>query len=164
MSQSAAERNRMIAADFSDNFPRLVRELSRDYDDRISAGLLARGHPGVRSAHSAVLAHLGTGAVRVTDLAERGRVTQQAMGKILRELERMGYVSRAVDATDKRAREIRLTRRGRQLVDDCRAVVAEVQRDLCTRAGEPEMAQLEECLRRVVGRLGLTLQSPADPD
>ena len=151
----------MIAADFSDNFPRLVRELSRDYDDRISARLHARGHPGVRSAHSAVLAHLGTGAVRVTDLAERGRVTQQAMGKILRELERMGYVSRAVDATDKRAREIRLTRRGRLLVDDCRAVVAEVQRDLSRLAGDAEMAQLEQCLRRVVARLGLTLESPA---
>ena len=153
----------MIAADFSDNFPRLVRALSRDYDDRISAGLDARGHPGVRSAHSAVLAHLGTGAVRVTDLAERGRVTQQAMGKILRELERMGYVSRAVDASDKRAREIRLTRRGRHLVDDCQAVVAEVQQDFCSRVGEAEMARFEECLRRVVSRLGLSPPSPADP-
>ncbi len=155
MEQNTAERNREIASSLSNNLPRLLRELSRDFEQQICAGLAARGHPGIRSAHNAVLANLGMGAVRVTELAERGRVTQQAMGKMLRELERMGYVSRDVDSGDKRAREIRLTELGEQLVSDCRTVVDGVQQDYALKAGAVELLQLEQNLREIIGRLDL---------
>ena len=163
MGQSAAEFNRAVAERFANNFPRLVRELSRDYEQRIGAALDLRGHPGIRSAHCTVLASLGTGAVRVTQLAEQSRVTQQAMGKTLRELERMGYLSRDVDAVDKRAREIRLTPLGQQLAADCQAAVDEVQAGYRDRVGNDDMTELEDCLRRVVQRLGLDSHSPHPP-
>ena len=62
--------------------------------------------------------NLGMGAVRVTELAERAQVTQQAMGKMLKEVERMGYIARDVDKEDKRAKEIRLTETGVALVEE----------------------------------------------
>lgn len=159
MTQNTAERNQEIASSLANNLPRLLRELSSDFERQICAGLAARGHPGIRSAHNAVLANLGMGAVRVTDLAERGRVTQQAMGKMLRELEGMGYLSRDVDSDDKRAREIRLTERGEQLVADCQTVIDGVQHDYALRAGADQLLQLEQNLREIIGRLDLTCRS-----
>ncbi len=72
----------------------------------------------------------------------------------------MGYLSRDVDAGDKRAREIRLTPHGQQLVSDCQAAVDEVQSGYRDRVGHADMAGLENCLRRVVQNLGLDKHTP----
>ncbi len=155
MSKSTADSNREIASRLAGNLPRLLREFSRDFDERIGSGLAARGYPGVRAAHSTVLANLGMGVVRVTDLAARARVTQQAMGKLLKELERQGYVARDVDSTDKRARAIRLTQRGEELAQDSVAVVESVRSDYARQIGENELDSLEAALRTALGRLQL---------
>jgi DNA-binding MarR family transcriptional regulator len=102
-----------------------------------------------------VFANLGTGAVRVTELARRAQVTQQAMGKMLKELERMHYIERAVDGSDKRAREIRLTERGVQLVHDSLQAVDEVHAYYQQKIGEEALADIEYRLRQAVGRLQL---------
>ena len=155
MSKSTAERNREIASSLSNNLPRLLREFSRDFEQRIFSELAARGHLDVRPSHGAVFANLGTGAVRVTELAERARVTQQAMGKMLKELERMGYVARDVDSRDKRAKEIRLTERGMQVAAESVEAVAAVRRRYAEKIGEAELAQLEANLRDAVRKLDL---------
>ena len=89
MTSTAAETNQAIAYRLSNNLSRLLREFSRDFERRIWQGIASRGYTDIRPSHSAVLANLGMGAVRVTELAERAQVTQQAMGKMLKELERM---------------------------------------------------------------------------
>ena len=92
---------------------RVLRELDKDVERRVYEELAARGYPDVRPAHGPVFSNLGVNAVRVTQLAQRTQVTQQAMGKMLKELELMGYVVRNIDQGDKRAKEITLTARGR---------------------------------------------------
>ena len=155
VSKSTAEINREIASDLSNNLSRLLREFSRDFERRIWHGLVQRGYQDIRPSHSAVLANLGLGAVRVTELAERARVTQQAMGKMLKELERLGYVTRGVDRGDRRAREIKLTPRGQQLATDSCCVVAEVRASYAQKVGSEELDRLEKQLRDVVGKLDL---------
>ncbi|NND68750.1 MAG: MarR family transcriptional regulator, partial [Halioglobus sp.] len=139
MDKSTAQRNQEIAYGLSNNMSRLLREFSRDYERRIWEALAAKGYPDIRPSHSAVFANLGMGAVRVTELAERAQVTQQAMGKMLKELERMGYVSRDIDPGDKRAKEIKLTERGIALAIDSLEVLDEVQAFYATRVGADEM-------------------------
>jgi DNA-binding MarR family transcriptional regulator len=155
VSKSTAETNRQIAASLSNNLSRLLREFSRDFERRIWQGLVQRGYQDIRPSHSAVLANLGLGAVRVTELAERARVTQQAMGKMLKELERLGYVTRGVDRGDRRAREIKLTARGERLASDSRNVVAEVRAAYADKVGGAELDLLESQLRAVVRKLDL---------
>ena len=155
MSKSTADTNRELAAGLSNNLSRLLREFSRDFERRIWRGLVQRGYQDIRPSHSAVLANLGLGAVRVTELAERARVTQQAMGKMLKELERLGYVTRGVDRGDRRAREIKLTPRGEQLAADSRSVVAEVRAAYADKVGASELDTLETQLRTVVRKLDL---------
>lgn len=165
MKQSVAEQNQAVACQLSNNLSRLLREFSRNFEQRIWQGLAARGHPGIRPSHSAVFANLGTGAVRVTELARRAQVTQQAMGKILKELERMGYVARDVDGEDKRAKEIRLTQRGIDLAADSLAVVDEVRSYYAGKIGPVQLDALELTLREAMCKLQLEYlpESWADP-
>ena len=155
MVKSTSETNRDIAYRLSNNLPRLLREFSRDFERRIWEQLADRGYPDIRPSHSQVFANLGMGSVRVTELAERAQVTQQAMGKMLKELERLGYIARDIDAGDKRAREIRLTDRGVRLAQNCMEVVDEIRRDYSSRVGAQELAELEERLREAVRKLDL---------
>lgn len=155
MTKSVAETNQAIAYQLSNNLPRLLREFSRDFERRIWEGIASRGYPDIRPSHSAVFANLGMGAVRVTELAERAQVTQQAMGKMLKELERTGYVARDIDSGDKRAKEIRLTERGVALAADSLAVVDEVRAYYAVKIGIEPLDALEASLRDAVKNLRL---------
>ena len=155
MSKNTAETNQEIAYKLSNNLSRLLWEFSRDFQARVLAGTAARGYPDIRPSHSKVFSNLGTGAVRVTELAERAQVTQQAMGKMLKELERLGYIARDVDSGDKRAKEIRLTPRGVELVSQSLAVVEEVRASYAEKIGQGELEELESRLRDAVGKLDL---------
>jgi DNA-binding MarR family transcriptional regulator len=152
---TTSETNRDIAYALSNNLSRLLREFSRDFERRIWRALSARGYPDVRPAHSAVFANLGMGAVRVTELARRAQVTQQAMGKMLKELERMGYIARDLDSSDKRAKEIRLTDRGVELAMDSLEIVSQVREHYALKIGPQALDDLESRLRDAVRKLEL---------
>lgn len=155
MSKTVAETNREIAYRLSNNLPRLLREFSRDFERRIWVQLAERGHPEIRASHSQVFANLGMGSVRVTELAARAQVTQQAMGKMLKELEYKGYITRGVDGVDKRAKEIRLTDKGIKLAEDSLLAVDDVRSYYDEKIGKDELAELETKLRDVVAKLEL---------
>ena len=155
VSKPGPRNEKEIAYRLSNNLPRLLREFSRDFERRIWQELAGRGYPDIRQSHSQVFANLGMGAVRVNELAERAQVTQQAMGKMLRELERLGYITRETDPVDRRAREIRLTDRGVQLAQDCLDVVDEVTAYYVAKVGAETLADLEERLREAVRKMEL---------
>lgn len=155
MSKSTAETNQEIAYHLSNNLIRLLHEFGRDFQTRVLKRVHELGHSNIRPSHSSVFSNLGMGAVRVTELAERAQVTQQAMGKMLKELERMGYISRDVDAQDKRAREIRLTPSGISLVEDSLKAVTEVRAFYAEKVGTEELQELENRLRTAVKKIEL---------
>ena len=155
MNKTTAELNQDVAYALSNNLVRLLIEFSKDFERRILQSLQLRGHPNIRPSHSVLFSNLGLGAVRVTELAERAQVTQQAMGKMLKEVERLGYISRGIDETDKRAKEIRLTEMGLQMVEDSMEVVEEVRQYYAARVGTTQLDQLEDLLRDTVQKIGL---------
>jgi DNA-binding MarR family transcriptional regulator len=138
------------------NLSRLLLELGRDYERRVMDILHQRGHPLIRPSHATVFANLSQGAVRVTELAERAHVTQQAMGKMLKEMERIGYIVRDIDGSDRRAKKIRPTQRGLDLMRDSREAADEVRTFYARQAGEDAMNDLEACLAECVNRMDLS--------
>ena len=168
MNRTALEKNLEVTEPLANDLSRLLREFSRDFERRIGRELKQRGYEDIRPAHCTVLANLGTGAVRVTELAERAQVTQQAMGKMLKELERMGYVARNVDSSDKRAKAIGLTAQGEALAAEVLAATQQTRSFYESKIGAVELAQLESSLRSALGRLELdylpqTWAQPAPP-
>ena len=82
---------------------------------KIVDGVVGAGYPQ-RPSHSAVFAQIKPEGSRLTELARGANMTPQAMGELVDELEGMGYVVRRPDPTDRRAKLIVLTDRGRACV------------------------------------------------
>lgn len=71
------------------------------------------GSEVLRASHTQVFECIDATGTRLTTLAERARMSHQAMGEMVEELIRHGYLERVPDPADGRARLIRPTDRGR---------------------------------------------------
>src|SRR5580700_64356 len=92
--------------------PALVNQVGRSGAPRLRAAFAAAGLDGIRPAQSVALAPLAAGGLHASDLADRLRVSRQAVAQAIAALERHGYVTRVPDPVDARARIIELTPRG----------------------------------------------------
>ena len=81
------------------------------------------------------------------------------MGKTLRELEQLGYIRRAIDATDKRAKAISLTASGETVIDLIQNSFTATREQHAQLLGESENDQLYALLEELVRET--QLDSPA---
>jgi DNA-binding MarR family transcriptional regulator len=114
--------------------------------DHIHRRLAERGHPDIRPAHGNVFQFIDREGTRVSELAARARITKQSMGELVAHLEAAGYVERAADPTDRRARLIRLTERGWEAYPIAREAIAEVEAGWTARLGAAKMRRLRALL------------------
>ncbi|WP_110589182.1 MarR family winged helix-turn-helix transcriptional regulator [Microbacterium suaedae] len=118
------------------------------------ASLRSRGHPDVRISHGYVIQHLIDREPTISELARRMQVTQQRASTQIRELEQLGYVTRHPDDTDSRARRVRLTTRGTELVADSRRVRESLNVELIGRVGEEHAEVATTTLARLLDLVG----------
>ncbi|HET7091885.1 MAG TPA: MarR family transcriptional regulator [Thermomicrobiales bacterium] len=116
--------------------------------ETIEPALAAAGFADIRSAHMPVLQALTwrCGGLRATELAAEARITKQSMGYLVDALEAGGYVERAPDPGDRRAKVVRLTAKGRAAVRTVRAAVRRAEADWGMRIGADRVAQLRSIL------------------
>lgn len=146
-----------LMADSGDHLGKLLQELARDFQQRSLTKCRQRGHSRIRLSHTKVLQHLGSEGISLTALAQRGGITQQATGKLVRELERIGYVNCMTDSRDKRSKVVRLTERGAQLMQDIGEILEEVRHEYSLMLGEPQMLSFERQLRTTASKLRVTV-------
>ena len=94
----------------------MARAVKRGRDALVEAvrrGLHGAGTAVPRASHAQVFEYLDPDGTRLTVLAERARMSHQAMGEMVDELIRHGFLERVPDPADGRARLIRPTARGR---------------------------------------------------
>lgn len=96
---------------------------------RIHGSLVANGINDLRPAHFTVFQVISESGLRSTELAEKARMTKQSMGALVEYLEARGYVERVNDPRDGRARIVRLTDRGWEIVTIARLCIVEVERE-----------------------------------
>ena len=118
---------------------------------RMLAALRENGFDDLNGPHLTVLLWPGPDGMRPTDLANRMRVTKQALNYLLRDLERLGYLELQSDPADRRARLIRLTERGRSLVPVIRGAVAEAEAEWARALGPDRFDTLLELLVELNG-------------
>lgn len=75
----------------------------------LTQSLHRHGHAAIRPKHGAVFANLDRAGTRATVLAQRAGIGKAAMGELVDELERLGYVERRPDPHDRRAKLVRPT-------------------------------------------------------
>ncbi|ETB09988.1 MarR family transcriptional regulator, partial [Mycobacterium avium subsp. avium 10-9275] len=101
---------------------------------------------GIRPAQSLALVPLAAGGLHASDLADRLRVSRQAVAQAVAALERHGYVTRTPDPADARARIIELTPRGRQALQVMRANAIAMEKRWRKVLGERRLTELRETL------------------
>jgi DNA-binding MarR family transcriptional regulator len=131
---------------------RLFLRAHRDFSLRAIDKLRTRGHTGLSLAHTNLLAHLDIDGTRITTLAERVGVTKQAIGNLVGELEAKGYITRAVDADDRRAARITYTDAGWRFLQDAHTIKLEIEAEYTATLGEDGMQELRTLLLRLVDR------------
>jgi DNA-binding MarR family transcriptional regulator len=125
---------------------RALRGVQAAYIERLQR----RGHPGVRTGHIPVFAGIEPDGTRITDLAERGGMTRQMMGRLVRELESLGYLDTRADPTDQRAVVVTMTERGAALGAEAAAVIAELEHEYADVLGDPGLDGLRAALAGII--------------
>jgi DNA-binding MarR family transcriptional regulator len=100
--------------------------LAAAINERIVARMADEGYDDVRTSHGYVFQGLLAGDRTVTELAHRLGVSVQAVSKSVQELEGAGYLRRARDDHDGRARRVALTERAEAMLAVSRQARLEV--------------------------------------
>jgi DNA-binding MarR family transcriptional regulator len=124
----------------------LLHDVQKAMQDELHARLKDSGWPEIRPSHGCVFGGMDPDGARLTDLAERARLTKQSVGEIVTNLEELGYVERVPDPDDKRAKVVRLTARGEEVQKVARATFAEIEAEWGARIGKQKVAALRAAL------------------
>jgi DNA-binding MarR family transcriptional regulator len=115
----------------------------------IVRGVVAAGFPQ-RPAHSAVFANIDREGTRLSELARRATMTPQAMGELVDDLEKLGYVRRRPDPEDRRAKLIVLTAKGSRCVDAGMRTIQGIERRLRAQLGARRLADLQSAATQII--------------
>jgi len=117
--------------------------------------LAARGFAGVKASHGYVVQRLLGAEPTISSLATSLGMTQQGASKQVLDLERLGYAERVSVEGDQRARSVRLTDRGRAMVDAARAIRDDIERQVVQLAGADRVGHAKEVLAALLDLLDL---------
>lgn len=127
----------------------LLRVPAQAIHRRIIHELNSAGFEELRVPHMAVLQFPGPDGVRPGMLAERAGMSKQAMNQLLGSLETLGYLARSDVPGERRARIVRLTKRGRAAYAKIHEILREIEREWIAELGPKDFDQLKRLLFRV---------------
>jgi DNA-binding MarR family transcriptional regulator len=136
--------------------PPLTLEIGQLLTD-VQAALIAEvqrrvheaGYTDVRPTHDCVFRHLTPEGKRLRDLAIDSGMTPQAIGEHVDELERLGYIERVSDPTDRRAKLIRPTERGTRFMQSAMTALGQIEREWKRSLAGDTLTQLRNALAAV---------------
>jgi DNA-binding MarR family transcriptional regulator len=133
----------------TDNFGNLLRDPSLVGQELVADELARRGFDDLRPALIAVAQHIDGEGTRITELAERAWLTKATVVHVVDELERLGYVTREPDPSDRRAKLVKPTARAREAEAVAREVITDMRHAWAELLGKREMDELEAGLRQL---------------
>lgn len=111
-------------------------------NDLVIPHLVQQGFTDLRPAHAAVFQYLDDTGTTVSVLAQRARMTKQAMAELVLHLEKHDYVGRIPDPADGRAKLVLPTDRGLLVLSIAQALVPEIERRVAATIGEDRLREL----------------------
>jgi DNA-binding MarR family transcriptional regulator len=154
-----------MSTEFDTTRPALmIRLLSVAFDDfceDLERRLADTPYNDIRISHGCVFGNIDPEGTRLTELAERARMTKQSVGEVTSDLEQRGYVERVPDPSDGRAKIIRLTERGRAAQVLGIGLIDELEEEWAERFGAGRVAALREALEAITGEGAHSVVVPA---
>ena len=115
-------------------------------EDRVFRALRDAGFDDWTLAQCRVFQRIAPDGSRLTDLADQAQMTKQSAGVMVDQLERLGYVRRAPDTADGRARVIVIEQRGLRAVEVAMATLEEIYAEWKTYLGTRNFTLLHQIL------------------
>lgn len=131
------------------NTAALLRDAFAVIDRVVPVRLADHGHGAVRVAHGVVFQYLDDDGSTVSALAQRAGMTKQAMAGLVQYLEDHDYVRRVPDPHDRRAKLVRATPRGQEVIAIAQSLVPEMEQRIIDALGQARWQQLRDDLRTV---------------
>lgn len=139
---------------YQDNFPRHVMAITRQLESRIMESLVeTHRHRGLRLSFEPYISLTATGGRRLSSIADNLGITRQAANAVVNELESLGYVRRAPDPEDGRAKQVILTAAGKKLRTDGLEVAAGLEAEYEACLGAPRFEEGRRALVAIVAGL-----------
>lgn len=139
----------------SHNMGRYLAELADDYARRCTDLMEQKQHLGIQIGHTAVLSHLTVDGMTQRELAEAAGISQQAIGKQVRSLQKMGYITISSDSNDKRVRRVSFSDRGYIFIEDLISSFEQIKQDYIKKAGSRNFEALLAQLQSFISELKL---------
>ena len=111
------------------------------------------GYDDVTSAHVSLFRYPGLDGYRLTDIAQRMQITKQSVHELIGHLEHLGYLVRDPDPTNRRARLVRLTPKGKGLQEVIRLQAQASEHQIAEILGARRFAQLKQTLATLVNEI-----------
>lgn len=121
----------------------------RQIIDETHDELAVQGHPDMRPMHGFVFQAIGVEGTTAVELGRRLGVSKQAAGKLVDNLERLGYVERAADPSDARRKLVRLTAHGWDALHRSAMLFDAVRKRWADELGPDRMRAFEAVLREM---------------
>ena len=132
--------------------PPLLEDVAEIWFREFRKRLDEAGHSVIRPGHGCVFRFIEDDGSRLTDLADTSGLTKQAVGEVVADLERLGYIERAPDPQDGRAKVIRLTDLGADVRSVALGIFADLERGWEERYGAERVAAMRELLEALTAR------------
>ncbi len=136
----------------------LLRLLHQQFAGAVDDALAEAGFHDMRSSYASVFTFVPPEGMPVSELTRLARVRKQSMTQTVEELERLGYVERKPSPTDRRARLVFLTVRGKKIRPLAMAAGGRIEAQWAELIGVKQL----DALKRALAMLMAQLQPPSD--
>jgi DNA-binding MarR family transcriptional regulator len=103
---------------------------------------------GLARSHALVFSHLDAEGTRPAEIARRAGISRQAVGQTVAQMREMGLVKLAADPTNRRARLVQPTAKGRRALERSGTGSSAAEKVLSRRIGAARVKNLREALEQ----------------
>ena len=141
---------------YRENFARHILSVSLHLQSEIMSALtIKHGHSKLRINFEPYIAIAGEKGARLSDIAEILGISRQAANQTANQIEAAGYLQRASDPSDGRAKLLVTTPRGKALMRQGGAEALKAQNRFAAIVGENDLSQVKTSLIKLNRGLGL---------
>jgi len=121
---------------------KIVAHLKKQIDQWAVENITRNGFKDFKLAYMPVIMNIDKDGTRNNDLATCSKMSKQAMSKIVKELQKKGYVIAKTDSNDKRGVVFSLTSRGNDFLMGARLCVSELMNEYRKEFGKKNFDEL----------------------
>lgn len=132
------------------NVGRYLSMHKRAFDEWALKILNEKGYAGFKMSYFPIIMNIGLDGSTNKEIAAAGRVTKQAMSKVIKELEKMKLIRYDYHPEDGRSMMIFLTKKGQEMVLESREMLMELEAKYEKSVGKQKYAIYKEVMQQLI--------------